>query len=577
MKHFDGIAKVSSSNEGLFFGGDALGIDSWAVIYLILWEVKCSGDSNCEMTVDKKCVVISTGSHRTVAGFNNVDLPQCTIPSSYVRVLRDDDVSMDDGEEDESRYEYVFGLFDMMDEAAFDVNGKGGREVFTIVDDHGIPYNWKALERLYRYIYEKELKVDPSELPLVITLPSMTNRELETKIVENYMELAFEKLKVPVLQIVVEPLGIMLSTGKSSSLVIDVGATGCTVTPIIDGTILRNSIVKSRFAGDFLDFQTHKKLEELKKRVAKDDMETDGMEETPQSSLQVWLNANTSIHEFKTSMVSVFDKDLKEVEKYYEEQMRLYRQQQERMAEQQNSQTQQMNQYTIPMNNPNINNPLVQKQNYLLRVKDNKTGAMINRTVQVENKELYEIAEYLFQPKLASEDFSSKDGLGELIGKAIKKSGASVNSNTAGTQVSGSGNSSGGNSGPQTNGPLIPLNGYSSIGFGTSATGAGNDGSATNNITPEHVYSLLLTNVIITGGTSLIDGMEQRIIRELSIRFPQYKLSTFTNPDQLQRSLQAWNGAVSLSNLPKWGLTQWFTKEDFNNHKLKKDNNNVSQ
>ncbi|XDT05777.1 Actin [Nakaseomyces glabratus] len=270
-------------------------------------------------------------------------------------------------------------------------------------------------------------------------------------------------------------------------------------------------------------------------------METDGMEETPQSSLQVWLNANTSIHEFKTSMVSVFDKDLKEVEKYYEEQMRLYRQQQERMAEQQNSQTQQMNQYTIPMNNPNINNPLVQKQNYLLRVKDNKTGAMINRTQ------------------------------GELIGKAIKKSGASVNSNTAGTQVSGSGNSSGGNSGPQTNGPLIPLNGYSSIGFGTSATGAGSDGSATNNITPEHVYSLLLTNVIITGGTSLIDGMEQRI------RFPQYKLSTFTNPDQLQRSLQAWNGAVSLSNLPKWGLTQWFTKEDFNNHKLKKDNNNVSQ
>ncbi|KAL3235034.1 Uncharacterized protein RNJ44_02822 [Nakaseomyces bracarensis] len=541
------------------------------------------------MTTEKKCVVISVGSHRTVAGFNNVDLPQCCIPSSYLRVKPEEDVEMEDG--DAQEHNYVFGTFEMIDgvQEALKKQDNNTEEskcdVFTIVDSQGLPYNWQAMEMLFRHIYDKELKVDPSELPLVITLPSMTNREIETKIVENYMELAFEKLKVPVLQIVVEPLGTMLSTGKSSSLVIDIGASGCTITPIIDGTILRNCIVKSRYAGDFLDFQVSKKLEELKNKINKNDdnediMGTEAEQNSEQqlSSLEVWLNANTSIHEFKSTMLSLFDKDLKEVEKYYEEQMKLYKQQQEKLAEQQNNpQAQHLQQYTIPMNNPNINNPLVQRLNYLLRY--NQHSRKIQRTVELENKELLEISEYLFQPRLASEQFSNKDGLGELIGKAIKKSGASVNANSTAT---GNNTTNGGtNTAPSnatnsnnsaSSGPLFLLNGYSSIGLGSStgAPGAGDAASSTN-ITPEHVYSLLLTNVIITGGTSLIEGMEQRIIRELSVRFPQYKLSTFSNPDQLQRSIQAWNGAVSLSNLPKWELTQWYTKEDYNNHKLKKD------
>lgn len=543
------------------------------------------------MTSEKKCVVISVGSHRTVAGFNNVDLPQCCIPSSYLRVQQkegEEDVDMDTEQDDDKRYKYIFGTFEMMDEVTESLKNKGDEEtcqVFTIVDNQGLPYNWFAMEKLFKHIYQHDLKVDPSELPLVITLPSMTNRELETKIVENYMELAFEKLKVPVLQIVVEPLGTMLSTGKSSSLVIDIGASGCTVTPIIDGTILRNCIGRSRYAGDFLDFQVSKKLEELRDKINKDDDGDDIMGEENNetskqdiSSLEVWLNANTSIHEFKTTMLTLFDKDLTEVEKYYEEQMKLYQQQQERLAEQQNNPQQHIQQYTIPMNNPNINNPLVQKQNYLLRYKQH--SSRISRTVQVSNKELYEITEYLFQPKLASQDFSNKDGLGELVGKAIKKSGASVNASSNANNSTNptlnnttTTNPNNSNSSTSTSGPLFLLNGYSSIGLGSSSTAipGASDTTSASNITPEHVYSLLLTNVIITGGTSLIEGMEQRIIRELSVRFPQYKLSTFSNPDPLQRSLQAWNGAVSLSNLPKWELTQWYTKEDYTTHKSKKE------
>ncbi|CAI4054813.1 hypothetical protein SUVZ_16G3130 [Saccharomyces uvarum] len=466
------------------------------------------------MTLNRKCVVIHNGSHRTVAGFSNVELPQCIIPSSYVK--RTDDAG---------KAEFIFGTYDMIDATA---EKRSDDEVYTLMDSQGLPYNWEALELQWRYMYETQLKVSPEELPLVITMPA-TNGKPDMSILERYYELAFDKLKVPVFQIVIEPLAIALSMGKSSAFVIDMGASGCNVTPIIDGIVVKNAVVRSKFGGDFLDFQVHEKLAPMIKE--ENDMET--MADEEKSSTDVWHEANTWIQQFKSTMLQVSEKDLIELERYYKEQAEIFARQQEQLK-----QMDQQLQYTALTGSPN--NPLLQKKNFLFKP--------LNKTITLDFKDCYEFAEYLFKPQLISDKFSPEDGLGPLMAKSVKKAGASINSMKANTSAN--------------------LNGLGTSHMHTTA-GDNANGSSSNNISPEQVYSLLLTNIIITGSSSLIEGMEQRIIKELSIRFPQYKLTTFANQVMMDRKIQGWLGAITMANLPSWNLGKWYSKEDYES--LKRD------
>lgn len=493
------------------------------------------------MPAQKKCVVIKIGSSNTVAGFNNTELPECILPSSYLRKTTNG-----------SNDEYIFGTINMLEEAMDKDSSENEKlEIFTTVDEQGIPYNWSMIEKQLKYIYENELRCNSNEFPLVITVPNMKS-EISNKVLEKYFDLAFNRLHVPVLQIVIEPLAIALAMGKSSALVIDLGSSGCNVTPIVDGTIVKTSVMRSRFAGDFLDYKITETIENLikeknRKAIIDDegdinDMNTENAEnnDTIKNSVDIWLESNTWISDFKNNMLQVSDKELPEVERYYKEQAEMYIKQQE-----------QLQQYTTNSTNRKLdpaaiasitnNNPLCQKKNFLYKV--------TNQTVTMEVRDCYELAEYLFNPSLVSDKFSKDDGLGEIIGKAIKKTGASVSS--MGTNTLGS------------LGASLTVQNLSNQSKNTFGNTNSTTSTTSSTTTPEQIYSLLLTNVIITGATSLINGMEQRIIKELSIRFPQYKITTFANQIMLDRKVQGWISSVSMSNLPSWELGKWYTKADF--------------
>lgn len=456
---------------------------------------------------NRKCVAIHNGSFSTVAGFSNMELPQCIIPSSYIK--RDKDES------------YIFGTFEMLDEAE---KNEVGSNVYTIIDSRGLPYNWEVLEAQWRYIYKTHLKIAPEELPLVISVPASSG-DLDIKVLESYFELAFTKLNVPVLQIVIEPLAITLSMGKSSALVVDIGSKGCKVTPIIDGTVVKSGVMKSKYGGDFLDFEINETLKETR---------ADG-----ENSCKMWLNSNTWIQQFKSTMLQVSDKNLVELERYYEEQ-------QLQLQSQQGYQ-----QYMV--------NPLAQKKNFLYKPKQ--------KTITLELKDCYKISEYLFQPNLASDKFSIHDGISELMSKSIKKAGAAVSS--MGTIGGGVGASVIVNE-RSINNNNINTNAHQNNASSTNGSMATTAGANVNGITPEQVYSMLLTNVIVTGSTSLINGMEQRIINELSIRFPQYKLTTYANQIMMDRKIQSWIAMSSIANLPNWDLGKWYSQQDYETHKIAK-------
>ena len=257
----------------------------------------------------KKCVVIQNGTNTTLAGFNNVDLPQCVIPTVYIQ--------------DNSTQKKIFGNFELLDIASSRSNDDAGRyEVFTIFDRNGLPYNWDALKEQWEYIYREVLKCNSDEYPLVITIPS-ANKDVDEIILKKYFELAFETFNVPVLQIIIEPLAVALSLGKSSSLVVNLGASGCNVTPIVDGTVIKHAVMKSKYGGDFLDFQIVNILQEKGK------LESGNTKD----SVDIWFDANTWIKEFKSTMLQVTDKPLQDVKRYYQDQTDMYIKQHEEIQQ----------------------------------------------------------------------------------------------------------------------------------------------------------------------------------------------------------------------------------------------------
>ncbi|CAL9732329.1 actin-related protein 7 [Monosporozyma unispora] len=515
------------------------------------------------MSYEKNSIVINIGSYSTIVGFSNTELPSCVLPSSYMRKKSNND-------------EYIFDKYEMLQVASprhHELNSED-YDVFTLVDNNGLPYNWEGIMKQWEYIFQEKLKCLTEEYPLVIVIPMISKTTQLRIIMEKYMELAFDKFNFPIIQFIIEPLATTLSMGKKNALIIDIGFNGCKITPVYDGIIIKNGITKNKFGGSFLDYVVNNFIE---KKLDDDDVE---MGNDSDESIKTWWNSNTWIQDFKHSMLQVCDKDLGELERYYQEQETMYLKQQEQMKQLGGTG---IVTGAVPAFNSNIinmtNNPLTQDKNYLY-----KPSA---RTIKLNQKEILNLTEYLFKPQLISAKFNKDEGLSEIISKSIKKTAATLSSNNNSTKDSESGINENETATTNSNSNMIRTVGASviippKINRSNKSDNIDNNnnkskflddpnlnhsmnenGSNTTTRTPELIYSSLLTNVIITGSTSLILGMEQRIIQELSIRFPQYKLITFANQYMMDRSLQNWLSGVTMSNLPTWELGRWYSRGEW--------------
>lgn len=168
-------------------------------------------------------IVIEHGTTVTRAGFSSSTLPDIVIPSAY---SQDSDGNIIIGDE---------------------ILNYPENEIFTILKD-GLIYNWDVIEKVWEFIFNK-LRVSPSEYPLTIIEPTWNNKKNRFKI----SELAFNKFKVPLLNIIKAPIATSYGLGKSTSLIIDIGASNVSVTPIVDGLIINKGSIHSKFASDFIN------------------------------------------------------------------------------------------------------------------------------------------------------------------------------------------------------------------------------------------------------------------------------------------------------------------------------------
>ncbi|TGZ83231.1 Actin/actin-like protein [Ascodesmis nigricans] len=178
-------------------------------------------------------LVLDPGCAWTRAGFAGEDTPKCVIPSSYGAI----------GGKEDSKPELVFGD-----------NGinaiRPGMEIKNPMSD-GIVADWDVAPQLWRHALTSRLASNLSEHPLLMTEPAWN----PPKNREKTMEIAFEDFDVPAFYLAKSAVCASFASGKATCLLIDIGASNVSVTPIHDGFVLRKGVTRTPLGGDFLSNQ----------------------------------------------------------------------------------------------------------------------------------------------------------------------------------------------------------------------------------------------------------------------------------------------------------------------------------
>lgn len=190
-------------------------------------------------------IVIETGSSWTRAGFSGEGLPKYVVPTAYGRI----------GEDGAAGGEYLF------DDEGVNSLAKG-KNIYNPMAD-GCVQDWDAVSKLWRYVYESKLQLDPTEFPLLTT--EQPWNPMSNKV--QSLEVAFEDLQVPVFSLVKNPLCAAYESARATALVIDVGSAVASVTPVVDGSIISKAAFHTKFAGDFVNLHIISHLHQRMPRI----------------------------------------------------------------------------------------------------------------------------------------------------------------------------------------------------------------------------------------------------------------------------------------------------------------------
>lgn len=180
-------------------------------------------------------VVLDVGTSTTQYGFAGLDQPSCVISSAYGEISGDGRRVFDDNVLYSSKRDDL---------------------VIKPIVKNNMVQDWDAAADQWQYL-TNILNVDPSEQPLLQTESTMNSFENKKKA----MEVAFEKLGHCAYFSVKQPACVSFAHGRPNCLVVDVGDELVTVTPVIDGFCLKNHVMGTKYAGKFLDQELIQMLE----------------------------------------------------------------------------------------------------------------------------------------------------------------------------------------------------------------------------------------------------------------------------------------------------------------------------
>ncbi|CDZ96816.1 Actin-related protein-Arp4p/Act3p [Phaffia rhodozyma] len=207
-------------------------------------------------------LVFDIGSHTTRAGYAGEDTPKCVIPTAHgyldvdgtssASTIKDGDTTMDDDTlptsvQTESKDGRVRKYFVGEDGANV---WRAGMEVGTLMGD-GIIQDPSSLPPLLSHALHSRLRVNPEDHPLLSTEAAWnptSNREIMA-------ELVFEQENVPAWFTACSGVLSSFAAGKPTSLVVDVGNDLVSITPVLEGYVLKGGTRRQPLAMALLHSQ----------------------------------------------------------------------------------------------------------------------------------------------------------------------------------------------------------------------------------------------------------------------------------------------------------------------------------
>ncbi|KAH8830247.1 actin family [Flagelloscypha sp. PMI_526] len=180
-------------------------------------------------------LVLDIGTSSIRAGYAGDDSPRAVIPTSYGYIKANEtDVTMGDpASTDTSQVQMFLGH-------SGPSLWRPNMEVQNPIQD-GLIHDWNPIPQLLSHAIKDQMRCDPSEHPILVTEPAWNtpaNRE-------RMAEIMFEQFQVPAFYIANTGVLNAFAAGKGSALVVDVGEANATVTPVVDGFVLRKGMQHS--------------------------------------------------------------------------------------------------------------------------------------------------------------------------------------------------------------------------------------------------------------------------------------------------------------------------------------------
>lgn len=168
----------------------------------------------------KRPIVIDNGSFNSRSGFSGEDKPQLTFRTVVDKTSKEWLIGKE-----------VLSQSNVIQELTFPI-------------EYGMIVDWDAMKAIWKFTFN-DLGVNPSEHPVLLTEPSLNDPKNRVKIAE----IMFEQFNVPSLCIVPQAFLSLHAENLSTGLVVDIGDTFTSVTPIYEELVILNAVSVERLGG----------------------------------------------------------------------------------------------------------------------------------------------------------------------------------------------------------------------------------------------------------------------------------------------------------------------------------------
>lgn len=179
-----------------------------------------------------KPVVIDNGTGLSKNGYAGEDQPRSVWPT-LIGYPRYESIMTD---VDHYTRDYYIG------EEAINLRGVL-RLVYPIT--HGVVEDWDAIEKIWSYTFYNDLKIDPSENPVLLTEAPFNPRENR----ERMASVMFDNFGVPAVYVATQAVLSLYASGRTTGLVIDSGDGVTHIVPVYEGFSINHAIARIDLAG----------------------------------------------------------------------------------------------------------------------------------------------------------------------------------------------------------------------------------------------------------------------------------------------------------------------------------------